>query len=498
MIKNFLFILIILFELINAELRINPPGIGKNNSIYILSANSSIQLDCEVELGDFNEIDDINSLEWIKGKMKIGQNWLSIYTQPKIDEKRRWLRQSLFIQKITEQNSGEYKCLFFDDLQKTINLFILNNLEWKTKNNRIGVPLGQSLTINCGAKGIKDENIKILDSKGKSIEESLNNKKEVLITGEEITLIKIGKEHQGLKIRCVAIRPINLKSFGLSDKDLLDNSINSLHTDENNLIIDVWIPPKFEEYFLSSSSSFKHYYAIPGTKQLLRWTIIESNPPIKSWTLKKDGEIFLKKEGIKIIQKLNETKPFFVISIENVQDEDYGSYTLIAHNGKLESQQTQILVITQPPKQPHVSIDWVSSNGSVSWKIEEQSNNNNNNLPITYFWIVYKPIKRISIPPSLIYPYRVRRRKNLNNLYEIAGLEPFTEYEFIFVGGNQAGESDPILINLSTIDKQRNKNNNNEKEVNNYGINLLNNSLFKNKNIFLIFIFYFHLIYFLI
>jgi len=30
-----------------------------------------------------------------------------------------------------------------------------------------------------------------------------------------------------------------------------------------------------------------------------------------------------------------------------VQDEDYGRYTLTAHNGILESQQTQTLVITR-------------------------------------------------------------------------------------------------------------------------------------------------------
>uniref|UniRef100_A0A915MCA4 Ig-like domain-containing protein n=1 Tax=Meloidogyne javanica TaxID=6303 RepID=A0A915MCA4_MELJA len=321
--------------------------------------NSPLQLDCEVEYGDFDDIEDINALEWVRGKMKIGNNWLSIYTQPKIDEKRRWLRQSLYIPKITEQNSGEYKC----------------------------AQIGQPLTINCGAENIPDEAIQILDSKGRAIEE----------------------------IRCVAVRPINLKNLGLSE-DLDINSVDSVHTDELDLIIDVWIPPKFDDHF---SSNHRHY-AIPGSKQLLRWTITESNPPVKIWTLNKDGKILIEKEKIKIIQNLNETtKPFFAVLIENVQDEDYGRYTLTAHNGILESQQTQTLVITQPPSQPKVFVDW-----NNSLKINKEETTTLSNL---------FPNTTISIQT-----YRVRRRKNLNNLYEIAGLEPFTEYEFIFVAGNQA------------------------------------------------------------
>uniref|UniRef100_A0A1I8B6Q1 Fibronectin type-III domain-containing protein n=1 Tax=Meloidogyne hapla TaxID=6305 RepID=A0A1I8B6Q1_MELHA len=478
---NYLILIIfILFELINAEINIRPPGIGKNNSIYILSLNSPLQLDCEVEYGDFSDIEDINALEWVRGKMKIGHNWLSMYTQPKIDEKRRWLRQSLYIPKITEQNSGEYKCLFFDDLQKTINLFILKNLEWKTKINKIGAPIGQPLTINCGAENIPDEAIQILDSKGRAIEEVLDDN-EVLVTGAEITLPKLGKEHKGLKIRCVAIRPISLKNLGLSED--LDNSVDSVHTDELELIIDVWIPPKFDDHF--SSSNHRHY-AIPGSKQLLRWTIIESNPPVKIWTLNKDGEIFLEKERIKIIQKLNETKPFFAILIENVQDEDYGRYTLTAHNGILESQQTQTLIITQPPSQPKVFVDWVSSNGSVSWRIEEQQQNKNQ-LNVAYFWInITKSNNKIETTTISIQTYRVRRRKNLNNLYEIAGLEPFTEYEFIFVAGNQAGESDPLSFNLAIIDKR-----NDRESDKNFGINSTkNNKINLNYFLFLIIIFY--------
>jgi len=70
-------------------------------------------------------------------------------------------------------------------------------LEWKTKINKIGAQIGQPLTINCGAENIPDEAIQILDSKGRAIEEVLD---EVLVTGAEITLTKIGKEHKGLKV----------------------------------------------------------------------------------------------------------------------------------------------------------------------------------------------------------------------------------------------------------------------------------------------------------
>ena len=71
-------------------------------------------------------------------------------------------------------------------------------MEWKTKNEKIGAPIGQPITINCGAEGIPNEAIQILDSRGRAIEEALDD--EVLVTGAEMTLPKLGREHKGLKV----------------------------------------------------------------------------------------------------------------------------------------------------------------------------------------------------------------------------------------------------------------------------------------------------------
>jgi hypothetical protein len=42
-------------------------------------------------------------------------------------------------------------------------------------------------------------------------------------------------------------------------------------------------------------------------------------------------------------------------------------------------------------------------------------------------------------------------------LYDIAGLDRYTEYEFTFIAGNQAGESDPLTMKIATIDRPPNE-----------------------------------------
>lgn len=118
------------------------------------------------------------------------------------------------------------------------------------------------------------------------------------------------------------------------------------------------VAPKFD-----TSEAASPLYAVPGSKQVLSWTIVESNPPVKSWTLRKDGrQIGGTGNGrIQIVQRMDDPKPLFAISvlnlflqylkysfqIEEVQEDDYGRYTLTVHNGKLESEQTLSLVITR-------------------------------------------------------------------------------------------------------------------------------------------------------
>jgi hypothetical protein len=48
-----------------------------------------------------------------------------MYTSSKVDEQGRWIRQTLVLPKVDEQSAGEYKCVFFDDQQKSVRLHVL-------------------------------------------------------------------------------------------------------------------------------------------------------------------------------------------------------------------------------------------------------------------------------------------------------------------------------------------------------------------------------------
>ena len=63
-------------SLLPAELRIRPPGSGPDNSIYVLSVGSRLELECQLDRGDFSGTDDVNALDWMRGKLRIAHNWL--------------------------------------------------------------------------------------------------------------------------------------------------------------------------------------------------------------------------------------------------------------------------------------------------------------------------------------------------------------------------------------------------------------------------------------
>lgn len=59
-----------------AELRIRPPGSGPDSSIYVLSVGSRLELECQLDRGDYSEPEDVNALDWMRGKLRIAHNWL--------------------------------------------------------------------------------------------------------------------------------------------------------------------------------------------------------------------------------------------------------------------------------------------------------------------------------------------------------------------------------------------------------------------------------------
>jgi hypothetical protein len=58
------------------DIRIRPHGLGSDGSLYVLSSGSRLELECQVDKEDFGGTEDVNALDWIRGKLRIAHNWL--------------------------------------------------------------------------------------------------------------------------------------------------------------------------------------------------------------------------------------------------------------------------------------------------------------------------------------------------------------------------------------------------------------------------------------
>jgi hypothetical protein len=83
--------------------------------------------------------------------------------------------------------------------QNTFSKKFIETLTWRTTTSKPGGPVGQPLTIDCGANGVNDQDIKILDHKGRAIDEATNG--DVVVAGPDVTIPKLGREHHGMKVR---------------------------------------------------------------------------------------------------------------------------------------------------------------------------------------------------------------------------------------------------------------------------------------------------------
>uniref|UniRef100_A0A914H0U5 Ig-like domain-containing protein n=1 Tax=Globodera rostochiensis TaxID=31243 RepID=A0A914H0U5_GLORO len=505
MVHFFFHLLLLLFALPSIDatksvLSVQPKGVGLDQSFYLVNSGSRLELQCELNTNATNVHGALDfakdGLKWMRGLLPVEAKWLSMYTESDSDPNGNWVRNTLVIQQVDDNSKGDYRCVYFGGVERHVHIHLIEKINWRLKSDKPGGQIGAPLTIDCGAYGVPNENIKIMDQSGSAIEESailIALGEKLYVTGHEMTIEKLKRSHRGMKIRCFAIRT---EMIG-GEQD----AVPTIHTDERNLTVDVWEPPHF-----AGLEHGGHFYVKLGSPAVLRWRVNSSNPPVLNFTIKRDGKI-IGNDGRREI-KIDEKENMASLMINKVLDEDYDQYTCIAHNGKLRGEQNAFLDKPNPPKQPKVWAEQVTNN-SVRWHVEERTEAGL--LPVIYFQITYRPLRRRiqqqqkpkqnldsseenamasdngddsgdywqqqrlrgdavvrqnggdkvnasgdgewkvlekNNTPSL----SVIRHKNPENVFDIVGLDPFTEYEFTFEAFNQAGNSDPVTIKQETVD----------------------------------------------
>uniref|UniRef100_A0A915E3Y4 Ig-like domain-containing protein n=1 Tax=Ditylenchus dipsaci TaxID=166011 RepID=A0A915E3Y4_9BILA len=383
-------------EVINSttQLSLDPLGVGADRSVYIVKAGYKFIVACEYN-GD--EVADEHSVQWINEASVPIEPSISILTQARQINGR--IKRSLIFVKIQKHDAGEYKCRAElrngEFVTRSIHVIVLSNIDWNTPSNQVGGVLGDSLTIDCG---LKVSQPLLLRSR---------TRLSFQITNSEVTIEQLTKEHQGLKLRCLAVQTINV-----------NNEFNTTTTDVHELVVDVWYKPEFEY------------------TEVERYAIAHKNVSL----LCLDKEILYNHERYEVIPNVESQAS--VLKIDYIEERDFGRYKCVVSNGKMKAEQIIILKKTKPPKQPTVSVEQVS-NSSIIFRIVE--NREDGDLPVLSYSIIYTLNKKRALD-SPTERRSVIRQRNEANLYEIYGLEPFQEYEFLVYPKSEAGQGDPVLV----------------------------------------------------
>ncbi|KAI1725608.1 immunoglobulin domain-containing protein [Ditylenchus destructor] len=412
------------------DLLIEPAGIGGDKSIYIVKTSLKFIVACSYSDDD---VRDEHSLQWLNEASLPIEPSISILTQAK--RKNNRIKRSLIFVKIQKHDAGEYKCRAElssgDFITKSIHIIVLSNIEWNTPFNKVGGVLGDSLTIDCGARGDPLPIIEITNEIGQEVDSVLYKE-----TNSEVTIQQLTKRHQAVKFRCVAVQTINV-----------NNEFNTTTADVHEIEIDVWYPPEFEYKEVER-------YAIPNKNITLLCVVTDSNPPAEKFSFYKSNEIIYNHERYEVTTLVDSQTA--LLRIDSVEEDDYGRYKCVANNGKLRTEQIIILKKTAPPKQPRVEVVDVT-NSSVMLRITETREEGD--LPVLSYSILYIPANIIGDDTQKIVEQRERRanerrsvirQRNELDLYDLRGLETHVNYEILIYPKSEAGQGDPTLINVMT------------------------------------------------
>ncbi|CAD6188879.1 unnamed protein product [Caenorhabditis auriculariae] len=402
------------------------------------------------------DIADKSDLQWRKkdgNRIIDGESSPSVFTVEVLEHHTHHKKTSLHFTNIHQRDEGSYEChartLGGQDLHKTVQIKVLEEIQWKDPTFNAGALVGEPLTIDCGIRNAgkdreKDPQIEITDGNGEPLDDQV-----FTIAGNEATVQELTKELNGVVVSCVHIEMANTEN--IEDFPVVDR---------RDVQIDVWHKPEFE-----SESSVQ--YAIIDDKirdATIHCNVTSSNPPARHFAFFLDGN-----------QELNDPAKYSVVkevgqhqgahlTIFNVNVDDLHTYRCEASNGKTKSSLDIHLREANPPSEPKVTL-LEAKKTSIVWKIEADDDVDS---PIPVSKIEIRFIRDAVVEDRLgaehedsniddafwrAHGGRSLRDKKTDGIYEVHGLRHASGYVWRFRQISEAGYGDAMVLRASTLDE---------------------------------------------
>ncbi|PAV91265.1 hypothetical protein WR25_09202 [Diploscapter pachys] len=420
-----------------------------DTNTIIIRAGKKLLISC---LYTKDDIGDLSDLQWTKegGHIIDGESSPSAFTIGMIEQRTEHKKKNLHFTSIHQRDKGAYECTARTQggrtLKNTVNVVVLDEIQWKDSETTVGGLIGEPLTIDCGVvDGGPDEIIKITDENGEPLNDST-----FTLAGNEATIESLSKEVQGEAVSCVHVEMIS------RGKEHEDWPV----VDRRDIKIDVWYKPEFNE-----ESSIQ--YAIIDDNErdaTIYCNVSDSNPPPKHFTFFVDDHEVTddEDERYELVRDVGRGYGAY-LKIHDVKQADLQQYRCEVSNGKAKASHIINLRAANPPFEPKVTLHEAKKH-SIVWKIEG-GEDDEGPMPVTAIEIFY--VRKAVVHDRLgseedididdgfwkSHGGRVLREKTKNNLYEVKGLREATDYVFKFRQISDVGFGDSIVLTASTYDE---------------------------------------------
>uniref|UniRef100_A0A914Z3L8 Ig-like domain-containing protein n=1 Tax=Panagrolaimus superbus TaxID=310955 RepID=A0A914Z3L8_9BILA len=395
-------------------------------------------------------MEDVHQLQWLNedGKFIDSSSSPNLFTIALHERGTHHKKRSLVFSKINSRDSGIYTCIAHvnnEKIQRTIHVHVVGNIEWNEPRDVVGAMVGESLTIDCGAKGNPQPEIEMTNEEGELLDDL---KGKYVVVNNEVTIDALTKEYQNAKIRCLALQLI---------PEYATTSV-----EKHEISIDVWYTPEFANEEVNN-------HAILGRKATLYCNVSSSNPPVSHFHFfKNNDEIDPDDDEYDVIEDFENQSA--MLKVLTVDEDDLGIYRCEVNNGKSKAHQMINLQVANPPNQVRASLERPRKH-SITWRLVEDRNHDDGELPVVSYTIEYIRSKLLDSVDSsesdedTIHNEKLRhaeehiwkshgshvvRTKVPDNLYEISGLVQDAEYVFRFTAQNEAGSGDPLQLTART------------------------------------------------
>uniref|UniRef100_A0A914XM74 Uncharacterized protein n=1 Tax=Plectus sambesii TaxID=2011161 RepID=A0A914XM74_9BILA len=423
-----------------AKLIISPPLNGDSGTKMVVKNGTKFTLSCIYDHHGHSS----ERVHWQNenGKEIDDESSASVFTLGLRERNTHNYKRLLVFRAIGHRDAGRYRCVAATDenskeydLSVNVDIVVVDPCKWVDSDEQVGAMEGGMVQVDCSAEGKPEARISITDEDGAPLSDDRYH-----VAGSQVTIDPVDRENdQDSIVQCVASQVFD--------------DLGYTNVEVRKVSIDVWFAPEFTDDEIDR-------HGIADRNGSLICNVSDSNPPATDFQFFK-GDDELADDSSKYRLEVNEDKQFAILHIKKVTDEDYGKYRCTVSNGKTSASQIINLMKAFPPDEVKASLEQTRAD-SLQWKLEASTEDSQ--LPVTELRVHY--VRKQLIEDAVAGNFqeladtreavwakegRVKHlEKSDDDVYEIEGLRPATEYVFRFQAVNQAGWGEPVEITAET------------------------------------------------